>query len=281
MKNKLKVLAILSVIVALCGMPTPAAAQTTTYQTVLSAALTASATNMTVASTTNMQATGAASGPGGQMQTWYAWVDGELVDIRSINTTTNVVQIVRGKSPTRGTAHATASVVFFGPTGNTVRTGGTSPFTNQDLTPGSTCTATQFTFLPILAVNSGNLFNCLSNATGRNRWISYNFQQWAFGHPVVPVVDAAYTATLADEFITYVSLTSTRILTLPGITGVVGKTIIVTTNGTGTSSITITPQFNQTIGAGLSATLTQTNAGSVTRLISIINATGGYVWGTW
>ena len=283
MKNKTITLIALLVL-ALAFSSAPAFAQTTTYQTITSAALNSTQTCFIVASTTSMSASGALTGPGGTPQEWDMFVDGEFMKINTVNTTSNQVCVQRGKSPTRAGAHATASIVFYGPAGLVPFIVG-PPLTTTPgpATPGGafgSCVSTQFQFLPLINVADGSIWNCLTTGRGA-QWVSYNFRQWTSGHPVVNIIDLAYTATLADEFIDYTSLTATRILTLPAITGVRGKTMVVLNDATGTSAITITPSANQTIGAGAATTISSTNAGTVTRLISRISSTGAWGWATW
>jgi hypothetical protein len=140
--------------------------------------------------------------------------------------------------------------------------------------------STQFQFLPLINVSDGSIWNCLTSARGA-KWESYSFRNWTSGHPVVTIVDAVYTATLADEFINYNSITTTRVLTLPAITGVVGKTIVVLNDGTASNTITITPVNGQTIGPAAATTLALAGPGNVARLISVLNGTGTWSWETW
>src|SRR5256712_6056442 len=128
-------LALMSVVV-LSGF-----AQTTTTQTVTSAAMTDTQPTIAVASSTGFTAS---SGT----QSYNAWVDGELIKILSQVGTSTTWNVTRGLSPTRGIAHPTGSVVFVGPA---VATG---PFIMQDQFPGSSCTATSFQYLPLINVKN-------------------------------------------------------------------------------------------------------------------------------
>lgn len=284
MKNIMKTLIIALVLVVAAASAIPAEAQTSTYSTVTSAAVNTTQLCFLVASTTNMQASGAASGPGGTPQEWDLYFDGEFAKINSVNTTSNQVCVTRGKAPTRAGKHPTAALVFFGPAG-AVPFIYSAPLVNIPGPPDNrgafgSCDPTQFSFLPLINVQDGSIWSCLTSARGA-RWESYSFRMWATGHPVVSIIDAAYTATLADEFINYNSLTTTRILTLPAITGVLGKTLVVLNGGSTSQTITITPVNGQTIGQAAVATLALAGVGNVTRLISVLSSTGAWVWATW
>jgi hypothetical protein len=283
MKNTSLLIAFL-ITIAVCVMPMSVQAQTATYQTVTSAALTQNATCFTVASTTSMHASGDITGPNNTPQEWDAFVDGEWMKINTLNTTTNQMCVQRGKSPTRAGVHATGSIVFVGPAGPSPFVLG-APVTNvpgptDDKGQFGTCTSTNYLYLPLINVTNGSVLNCLTSARG-GKWINYSFKQWTSGHPTTNIVDAAYTATLADEFINYNSLTNTRILTLPSITGVLGKTIVVVNGGLTSQTITITPVNNQTIGPAAATTLALAGPGNVSRLVSVLSSTGAYVWATW
>src|SRR5436309_149057 len=199
-------------------------AQTATTQTITSAAMTATQTTITVASSTGFTAS---SGT----QSYNAWVDGELVKLLSQVGTSTTWNVTRGLSPTRGIAHPTASLVFVGPA---VATG---PFVMQDPFPGTSCTPTNFQYLPLINVRNNTLWNCISTtvsgglaATGGgngSRWNGVSLTKNTTTHPTTVIADANYTALLADEFIIFNRTASGRTETLPGITRDEGKAQVV------------------------------------------------------
>ena len=270
----------------LIGLGGQLSAQTATTQTINTVAISATAAQITVASTTGFSATTFG-------QEYDMWVDGELMQVNSVNTTTGVIGVSRGRSPTRAGAHPTASLVFFGLVGGTTATGGRSPFINQNPAPGATCLSTTFAYLPLINPADGTISNCLAtvgtaalgtmgtNAYGR--WISYNFRQWSYGHPTTHVVDANYTATLADEFIIISRLTAARTITFPAITGVAGKTYVVINNTEGPSIVTLAGTANQGVGttAGGTVTLSPSLNNNRVRLVSVATSAGGWSYATW
>src|SRR5438094_4009914 len=122
--------------------------QTATTQTVTSAAMTATQTTVTVASSTGFWA-------GRSTATYSVWVDGELMRVNAQVGSSTTWNVTRGVQ-SRGTAHPTASLVFFGPA---VATG---PFVRQDPYPGTSCTPTSFQYLPLINVVTNTLWNCIS-----------------------------------------------------------------------------------------------------------------------
>lgn len=270
-------------------------AQTSTYSTITTAAINTTQTCFVLAATTSMQASGAASGPGGQPQEWDLWFDGEWAKINTVNTTSNQVCVMRGKSPTRAGPHATASIVFYGPAGKT-------PFVvsapdqnspgvvNLDGQFGS-CVSTNYTFLPLINVTNGSIYNCLPTlaqgalgTVGTNsygKWVVYGFRQWTTGHPVTMVNDAAYTATLADEFIIVERLTAARTITFPAITGIQGKAYVIINNTENGNLITLAPSASQLMATSTSITLSPSVNNNRIRLISVPTSAGGWAYATW
>lgn len=234
-------------------------AQTATTQTVLSAAIAnANVTTITVASATGITAST-------QSQDYNVWVDGELMKVLGVSGTTLTVR--RGVA-SRATSHPTGSVLFFGPAG-------AAPFVSQDPTPGTNCTATAFQFLPLVNVSNGNVITC----TG-SRWHTLNFRQWQYGHPVTIITDAAYTATLADEFIVYQKATTGRTVTLPAITGIIGKVYTIAQPLSTAQTITIQGSAGQLFGTSpTAASITMTN--TPTRVMSVLLGTATWGWITW
>src|SRR2546425_5658995 len=234
--------------------------QTTTTQTVTSAAMTATQTTIAVASSTGFTAS---SGT----QSYNAWVDGELLKILSQVGTSTTWNVTRGLSPTRGVAHPTGSVVFVGPA---VATG---PFVMQDQFPGSSCTATNFQYLPLINVRNQTIWSCVGS-----RWQAVAVNQVAAGHPVTIVTDAAYTATLADEVIVMQKITNPHSITLPAITGIAGKVYVISQPLTSLATLTISGTSAQLFGSAGTTTITMTL--TPTRVMSVLMGTV-WAWVTW
>lgn len=294
MNNIMNTLKTLSLVLALVLLSVLGAeAQTATTQTILSAAVSSGNPGsngcITVASTTGFSAST-------QTQTYYAWFDGELMKVQTVNTSSGAVCGTRGYIKTRSTAHPTAAVVFFGLAGAS-SDGIGYPFTANSPNPGASCTATKFGYLPIINYTDGTLWNCLpvpATGTGTsqtiqyNKWIAFNFMQWSYGHPTVNVNDAAYTATLADEFVIMTRLTAARTITLPPITGVLGKTMIVKNNTENALVITVSASAGQGVGTAGANSITVCNStqcnsgnGNVGRFVSVATSAGGWSWATW
>src|SRR5439155_17228916 len=248
-----------SIVLAVIGaVVMPGFSQTATTQTITSAAMTATQTTITVASSTGFTAS---SGT----QSYNAWVDGELLKILSQVGTSTTWNVTRGLSPTRGVGHPTASLVFVGPA---VATG---PFVMQDPFPGTSCTPTNFQYLPLINVRNSTLWNCISTtvsgglaATGGgngSRWNGVSLTKNTTTHPTTVIADANYTALLADEFIIFNKLSTGRTVTLPAVTGIEGKVFVIANPTTNTSTITIQGSNAQLFGTAGGATVTQATAG--------------------
>lgn len=271
MKNNMKnttLFLILAVVVAL-AVPIGAQAQTATTQTVLSAAITSpNATNISVASATGISASS-------QTTNFACWTDGEFMRVTGVNGTN--LTVTRGYQTTRATTHLTSSVVWCGTMGGSANGIG-YPFTNASPVPGSGCTSTQFGNLPIMNYQTGDLSNCLTSARG-GQWVTYSYRLWTAGHPIVNIPDTAYTMTLADEYVIYSNITTSRTVTLPPVTGVSGKTVTVKYNGTAGNTLTIQAPFGQFVGTGGSTSTTATNNQSK-KFISIQSLAGTWGWAT-
>src|SRR5439155_16381382 len=220
----------LTIAVAVSGF-----SQTATTSTITSAAMSATQTTISVASSTGFTAS---SGT----QSYNACVDGELVKLLSQVGSSTTWNVTRGLSPTRGVAHPTASLVFAGPA---VATG---PFVMQDPFPGTSCTPTSFQYLPLINVRNNTVWNCIGTAVsggagaagGGNgsRWNGVSLTKSTTTHPTTVIADAAYTALLADEYIIFNKLSTGRTVTLPAITGIEGKVYVIVNPSTNTSTIT-------------------------------------------
>ncbi len=256
----------LSLIIVLAVMAVSAQAQTVTTQTITSSATPAGGNCINVASASGFSAST-------QAQTYLAWFDGELMKVNTIVGTS--ICGTRGYLKTRQVAHATAVMVFFGPSGGT-----TGPFTAISPVPGSACTSTQQQHLPQINYTDGTFYNCQTTARG-GVWTGFNYQKFAFDEPIINIVDSNYTAVLADKYINYNSITTGRTLTLPAITGITGKVYVITNGATGNGAITVSPSAAQTFGPSGATSATVTAVGGALRLISATNTSGGYYWLTW
>ena len=274
-KTTLATRTVIATVVLMIALVLPGFSQTATTQTITSAAMTATQTTITVASSTGFTAS---SGT----QSYNAWVDGELVKLLSQVGTSTTWNVTRGLSPTRGIAHPTASLVFVGPA---VATG---PFVMQDPFPGTSCTPTSFQYLPLFNVRNNTLWNCISTtvsggagaAGGGNgsRWNGVSLAKNTATHPVTVIGDANYTALLADEFIVFNKTTSGRTVTLPAITGIEGKTYVISQPVNQTQTITIQGTSAQLFGSAGTTTITMTS--TPTRVMSVLMGTV-WAWVTW
>ena len=253
MKNTIRLL-ILATILAL--VPQGLHAQNSLTQTIISAAITAGATSMRVASATNFTAST------GQITRW-AYLDRELVRIRTVSGTT--IGIDRGAMGTVASSHAANAVVFTYDTGTR-----SDPWQSRTYT--GSCTRTLQTVQPIINVLTGDIQDCDANL---GLWESVNLTQSLANYPYRSVTNAAYTAGLYDSVIQMILTGTNRTLTLPAVTGVHGKPVIVRQDGPGT--LTIQGSNSQGVGTSTEG-LTQSLAGGgvAMRLVSV-----GGSWVTW
>ena len=138
MLNRLSGLAAWLMIV---GAGMPAQAQTAITHTTLASAMSATADRAVVASSTNLAAAS------------FLYIDGELLEIRSVSSTTATVR--RGTAGgTPAVAHASGAVVWVG-TGVQFDTGAAI-----DAVAGAVCTASDFLYTPYIHTRSGRIFDC-------------------------------------------------------------------------------------------------------------------------
>lgn len=271
MKNNMKntLFLILAVVVAL-AIPLGAQAQTATTQTILSAAITSpNATSIVVGSTTGITASS-------QTSNFACWTDGEFMRVTGVNTTSLVLTVTRGYQTTRATTHATQSIMWCGVMGGSANGIG-YPFTNSSPVPGEVCTSTQYGNLPIINYQTGDWSNCLTSARG-GQWVTYSYKLWTSGHPVVNVPNTAYTATLADEYVIYSSMSTGRTATLPTATGITGKVMVVKHNAQ-SQTLTVAVPSGNFLGTPGTTSISLT-AGQTTKLISIQAFSGAWGWAT-
>lgn len=163
--NKISKIAVL-----LLGLAASAFGQTALTQTTLSVAVAGNSvyfgngtpgidTSVTLASVTNVVAPSNASNLQGNLYTssqggQFAseiWVDGELMGVISVNTTSKVVGVIRGIEGTSAQDHASGQMVLLGP-----------PGAFQKYDPKGACTSTAILFTPWVNVSNGNQWLCSS-----------------------------------------------------------------------------------------------------------------------
>lgn len=229
----------LALTIALLLGGAPLYAQTALNSTTLSAAITDTTSQyITVAS-----ATGFTLPLSGQTQV-YALIDKEIVAVRGVQGTS--IQVARGQLSSRATTHLSGSVVLVG-----------SPLAYASFPPSGSCTRTNLPFVPVILsgtqgiTDAGTTYDCLGS-----QWVSTNA-------PTVPVlgstVASATTIAATGTYFKVSGTTTIATITLPAgwaagnsialeptglwstntagnillaTTGVVGKQLILTWNGT-------------------------------------------------
>jgi hypothetical protein len=157
-----KMLWLLAALYALANNPAPLLAQTTTTQTTLSSAVTTgTATTFALTSTSGFTASTLT-------QATRVVVDGEMATVQSVNTTANTITVSRGTQG-RATPHASGAIVYFG------NAGSNGPFIAEDPVAGSTCTSTQYPYLPVVRVDrilggsaTSRVWNCINSTWMRD-----------------------------------------------------------------------------------------------------------------
>lgn len=238
-------------------------AQTATTRTALTSALTASATNVVVVSTTGMTAQTAS------VQTYIAICDGvtlarnsacEVMDVKTVvNSTTLTVIRARGGN---AVAHSSGSIVWYGTTGNfSASTGNVSGVFLASEPRGACTRASNTGFLPVINTITGDVFDCIVSTTSTtDQWVSVNFGQRASSLPGKRLTwtVSTYTALLADTIIG-VNTNAASTITLPACTGCEGKAYFVIDMAGGTTNapatITIAGSSGQLVNSGSTAAL--------------------------
>ncbi len=236
MKTMKRILSVLSLLLLVTA---PALAQTATTQTTLSGAITSNQTTFTVASATGISA-------GSQL---FFADSNEAVLVASISGTT-VTANQRGVDGTSASAHPTGVIIFASP-GGSPSPSSASPFIHGapiKAPAGNTCVRASQQVLPLIDVDSGNIWDCTSDITsvstingnpsnlGTNtaasnlaRWKGSNinvFDQSSL--PRVSVVNVAYQIKPWDFLISITSISGGGfVLTLPPATGLIGKQFII------------------------------------------------------
>jgi hypothetical protein len=233
MKN-IKMLLILALAVL---APLPAIAQTTTAQTTLTNTLTdTTSTSVTLGSITGLQA-----------GTWGIYIDKEMMNVRTVPTSGLTVQVLRATGGTRAAPHLANAIVWAGPNG------ASGPFSNNNGTvpqpaPGA-CTRGNLLYAPQINVSTGDIWDCILSTTATtSQWTHLNLSGIApvGAYKKLAVTATTYTALPTDYIIGY-NTNVNGTITLPALTGMIGKQYIIQNEVTGTASLTIATSSTQTI----------------------------------
>lgn len=263
-------------------------AQTAAVQTSLASAVGAGSRNniISVVSATSFVASTAST------QSFVYFADGtnEVAQVVSINST-NIT--VRRAQKGIAAAHYAGTIVYFGgnatfdpisgnvgggPGNPTVGAAAALPSTFVAVNPVGRCTRTQNLFLPIVNVLTGDISDCiLSPAIGSptaaasttGAWFSYNPFQRGQARPYkkLAVTATTYTAQPSDNIIGY-NTNVAGTITIPALTGWVGKEYWVQLEITGTTSLTIATSSGQTINGATSITIGGSTSFSGIRIYS-------------
>jgi len=214
----------------------PAFAQLNTLSTTtLSSAITSiTATQIVVASATNIFGPSIPSGTAGSM----LYIDKEAMQVYAVSGTT--VSVLRATSGTTATTHAANVNIWIG---NADWFNGYPVGTE----PAGSCTKSTLYAYPRIHIFDATVFVCDSES------------MWGYGGPSISthglrvarttVNDAAYTALPYDYYIAWTAITAARVLTLPSAAAFPGKVYIVKDeSGSATSTNKVTGTFDG--GAG-------------------------------
>lgn len=232
LKKTIVVLALLLACVA-----SPLQAQQTTTTTLLTSAINGLSSTVILAVTSSSSMTANQTG---------FMVDQEYMLVTSVLSTTSV-RVLRAQSGTKAMAHSANAVIWFGITG----TGG--PFISVDKT--GQCTPANEPWLPQINTQNGNIYHCILSTTGTtSNWSKTNFVQagTALPYKKLAVTATTYTALASDYIIGY-NTNVAGTITLPALTGLIGKQYIVQIEVTGTQSVTIATSAGQLINGAASA----------------------------
>lgn len=223
MKNTIRLLMILSLI------PQGLQAQTATTSTRLNAAITASATRMTVASATGFSASTDSVGQ-------WAYIEKEAAKITAVSGTTITIQ--RGQLGTVAKNHRSAVLVWAGPR---------DAFRPDQ--PFGECTRANETRLPQIHAPSGKIYDCILSTTGTtNDWVGLDLNPVAvrLGYKKLPVTATTYTLLANDEVVGY-NTNVNGTFTLPAISGLFGKRYVLLFEVSGTHTVNVLATGSETI----------------------------------
>jgi hypothetical protein len=186
---------VISLVVLLVGLASFGFGQTALTQTTLNGDVSGGSvysgnglnsidTTVTLTATTSVVAPNASSNAFGNLYTTSQggqfaseiYVDGELMGVTGVNTTTKVVNVIRGIEGTQVADHASGAMVLIGP-----------PSAFQKYDPKGKCTAGGTLFTPWVNVSNGLQWLC---STQTLTWVP------GFGNPY-PSADSATVASVA------------------------------------------------------------------------------------
>lgn len=225
--------------------------QATTTQTILSSAITSGASSLRVAAAT---VTTTQFYPGN-----IIYIDKEAMVIQNSYSSGTTIPIQRGQMGTIAASHLSSAVVFVGSPAYFIGARAAEP-------SGSCTQATASQNYPLIAVSTGNLWYCNSTSF----WESVNLNPGSYGTPYRGTT-GTQTGLLTDELVVYTSLAGAApTYTLPAVTGIYGKRIMVTSSVTpATTNITVTTQGGTNIGPSSGTSITLSTAGAIAKVISI------------
>lgn len=269
MKTLLKTLLFSVALALMLGAPEIVQAQTATTNTYLSAALTAGTqyTLISLGSVTGITASTASN-------QYFGYMFGEQVEIRAVNSTANTVTVRRAA---KGVAvgHPANEVFWYGGpaswnpnTGNVGGAGVTNPVSSGSVipavfvpvTPYGVCTRTSNAYLPVINATTGEIADCILSSTNTTgEWSIVNLQQISYAVPYKKLKSSCaagnlcttYTLLPADHTVGYVTAANGTI-TIPALTGVVGKSYRIQIETTGSHSVTIATSSGQLINGATS-----------------------------
>lgn len=175
--------------------------QTATTTTTLSSSINQSQNTIVVASATGI----VASAVGADQ---LVMINKEVMKVTAVASTTLTVQ--RGVKGTGASAHATLATVWAGPP---------SVFLNSDPVRGSTCTAANQPYLPVISVSTGTVWNCTNLSTWGQDMIQY-----------ISPTDCTFAPTTSTVTNTYPQVGASTLFVLNGTTNSAAGTTTLTCN---------------------------------------------------
>lgn len=262
MKTMHKLTTFAASLLIVLGFAVSAFAQATTLSTTIATAVTTpTPTTNPAGSVTLTSGTSVVNGS-------YIYGDGELMRVTSI-AGTPTFNVVRGVNGTRATTHAVGAIVW-------ITSPAAFPQTFITYDPAGTCTATNFSSLPLVNITNSNVWFCNPVTSSVNYWVAWNQEPLTQVFPRVVVANTSYTAKVTDTFIAYTSFVGTNTVTLPSASGLAGKIYIIIDEG-GNLASGKTLGISGTINGSTTGPFSfLTTAFAVVRLIS--NGSNWFVW---
>lgn len=224
----------------------PCFAQTAQTSTTLSAAITS-----TSATTISLTSVSGISCPVNQSCS-QIFVDRELMQVISVNTAANTVQVVRGAEGTRAFYHLAGSTVYYGP--------GNNFSANYEW---GACSPTSELYLPHIDYVTGDIFDCrvasgTPTSTSTAQWIRIQDGTMASAGSTIDrfctgVPTSAATVYLNGAACTTTTITTTYIVNNPGVLA----TLRVASSAavTGGSSVDVATVYVNGSATGLTCTI--------------------------